>query len=166
MANKKPFVTITITPDGAGGYKTAVDEDPYSRAWSQLAQWKIMGVNNLPAGSIVYIQFVDKTPAKAPIDGPLFDGSKKKGKYKSSTSGNSVFIESIVTGPDDGYNYQIGYELGNVQTTLLDPEIVVEGNARLALQFLREVIKAWKLKRRGSKKKKAKAKKAKKAKKR
>jgi hypothetical protein len=141
MANR-PFVNVEIYDDG--GLKARVDEDPYRRAWSQFAQWRIHGANLLPAGSVVYLQFVDKLAGKAPIDGPLFEGDKKNGKYQSTPSGNTLFIESIVTGANDPYSYQIGYEVGGTPHLLLDPEIVVEGQSPQVLKFLRGVIAAWK----------------------
>jgi hypothetical protein len=141
MANR-PFVNVEIYDDG--GLKARVDEDPYSRSWSQFAQWKIQGANLLPDGAAVYLQFVNKLAGKAPIDGPLFDGDKKKGKYKSTPSGNTLFIESIVTGVDGKYAYQIGYELDGTSHLLLDPEIVVEGQSPQVLKFLRAIIAAFK----------------------
>ena len=162
----KPFVTVKIV-ENSGVYSASVDEDPYSRAWSELAKWKIQGANLLPSGSVVYLQFVDKANGKAPIEGPLYDGKKKGGKYNSQAAGNTIFIESVVSGANGGYHYQIGYELNNQPNLLLDPEIVVEGNAPLIKKFLRACVADWQesLRQRLGEPRAKKAKKAKKARK-
>ena len=138
----KPFVTVTIA-ENSGAYSATVDEQRYSRALSELAKWKIEGAKVLPAGSVVYLQFVDKANKKAPIDGPLYDGKKNKGKYDAQSSGNTIFIESIVFGCNGSYDYMIGYELDNQLHPLLDPEIVVEGNALLIKRLLQARVSEW-----------------------
>jgi hypothetical protein len=135
-----PFITdveIEIKYDNTyGSYVAIVDKRKAGAKRGGCVRWKIKRRDGFPNNATVIIQFVDSSrPPKSPVDGPFFDGAKTHGKY--ATTDNSIINLIGGSTADGGFNYTISYDDAGTEKMLLDPEIVVDGNAPLVIKFFK-----------------------------
>jgi hypothetical protein len=98
-------------------------------------RWQVKRKDSFPDDATVILQFVSSpTPPKTNTDGPFVDGGVFNGRY--TTTGK--YITDLVGFTADGsYNYTISYDDNGTERLLLDPEIVVDGNAPILNKLLK-----------------------------
>jgi len=126
--------TITITGSDNKGYKACVDPVSLGAKRGHKVKWSVIDDStDFPKQAKVYVQFVTD-------DGCLVDGKKNKGRYLASRKtngkdhnlGSQIAYDAGQYGQAFPYSYMLGYQYQGVDYPLVDPEIVVEGDANVA----------------------------------
>lgn len=116
----------------AGKYKATVSDPKAHAKKLAVVRWTFKRKDGFPANAKVIIQFVDQSiPPKSAVDGPMLDGA---GRYSTTGKHLSGLISPFAKA---SYYYTISYDDNGTVKELLDPEIIVDGNAIVFERFLK-----------------------------
>jgi hypothetical protein len=131
-------VDIKLDTNGKN-YMATVSDLHASGKRSDIFRWKISRKDNFPNKATVILQFVGN--GKSAINGPFDDAEQSLGRYE--TTGNNLIglVSTCASGP---FSYSLSWVDGGAEKVLLDPEIVIDGDAAPLTKFkqsLRAVLK-------------------------
>jgi hypothetical protein len=121
-----PTIRVDITPAGTPGqFKAKVESGKESVTVPHLriVQWNVKPHKSFPDRATAWVQFSN--------DGPFIAGALTHGRHRGEHVGSRhvvAGVTSLFAAEKVPFPYTFGYELDGVDTPLLDPELIVEGN--------------------------------------
>jgi hypothetical protein len=131
-------ITATITYDSVNKeYVAAVNKMKASGKRTGYVVWTLDRKDKFPKNAKVILQFVDRdTQPKVNVDGPMDDAKTSHGRYETTGQNINTTVGNSATGR---FFYTLSYDDGGTERLLLDPELIIDGNAPAYNDFLRRI---------------------------
>jgi hypothetical protein len=136
MASKHVDFSIEILGDAGSGFTATVSPQAQKAEHAGFVVWFIDKIpKDFPKKAVIFLQFLEKSLlGKTPVPGPFVGGSATNGRFDARSRVIGGVIKTTGKSCDYGLYYE---ETAGKPIELLDPELVVEGEAPPLTNFMK-----------------------------